>query len=412
MLSVRRLGSSDANEARRQVLEWPSLTCQWFPDEKVNPDTGMKEYRLLLGTNTSGQAAEQIIIARYARPEHKLAAKDINAETQEVGGHGSVAEKYTFEIVQRINHEGEINKARYMPQNPDIIASMGPAGTVHIFDRSKHPSFPSKNDVVNPQMQLVGHEEEGFALSWNPIKEGLLATGSGDCTVRIWDVKDYKSAGNHDIQAKHVYSHHTAVVNDVDWHPQHWNILASVSDDLRLAILDTRENDMSKAVFTVTSAHKDAVNCVAWNPHPRFEWVLATGSADGSIGIWDARYIKDGKKLISLEDHVDGVVRLDWNPHDPSILASGGVDRRINYWDISQPGGEQTPEEAEDGPPELVFKHAGFMRQINDFNFSKHNKYMIASVADDNQMQIFDPLHRLITPEAFKQIAKMSDIEE
>jgi histone-binding protein RBBP4 len=352
-----------------------------------------------------------LLIARYAVPKHKLDAKDINTETQDIGGHGSVTEKYTFEIIQRINHEGEINKARYMPQNPDIIASMGPAGTVHIFDRSKHESFPS-NDIVNPQIQLVGHEQEGFGLSWNPIKEGILATGSGDTTVRIWDIKDYKSEGSHDIKATNIFTHHTATVNDVDWHHHHYNILASVSDDLKLAIVDTRSNDSSKATVSVATAHRDAVNCVAWNPHPRFEWILATGSADGSIGIWDARYLKNGEKVMSLEDHSQGVVRLDWNPQDPSILTSGGVDRRINYWDISQPGSEQSPEEAEDGPPELVFKHAGFLDQVNDYNFSKHNQFMIAAVADDNQLQIFDPLRRLITPDVFQKDAKMSDIEE
>jgi histone-binding protein RBBP4 len=394
-----------------RVLEWPSLTCQWFPDEKENPETGLKEYRLLLGTNTSGNAQEQLLIARYAVPKHKLDAKDINAETQEIGGHGSVTEKYTFEVIQKINHEGEINKARYMPQNPDIIASMGPAGTVHIFDRSKHESFPS-NDIVNPQIQLVGHEQEGFGLSWSPVKKGILATGSGDTTVRVWDITDYKSEGTHDVQAKRVYTHHTATVNDVDWHHHHHNILASVSDDLKLAIIDTREADSSKAAFSIVNAHRDAVNCVAWNPHPKFEWILATGSADGSIGIWDARFLKKGEKVMSLEDHAQGVVRLDWNPQDPAILTSGGVDRRINYWDISQPGSEQSPEEAEDGPPELVFKHAGFLDQVNDYNFSKHNKYMIAAVADDNQLQIFDPLHRLITPEVYQKDAKMSDIEE
>lgn len=33
------------------------------------------------------------------------------------GKHGKI------EIIQKINHDGEVNRARYMPQNPFIIAT-------------------------------------------------------------------------------------------------------------------------------------------------------------------------------------------------------------------------------------------------------------------------------------------------
>ena len=36
------------------------------------------------------------------------------------------------------------------------------------------------------------------------------------------------------------------------------------------------------------------------------------------------------------------------------ILASSGSDRRVNIWDLGRIGAEQTPEDAEDGPPELL----------------------------------------------------------
>ena len=36
------------------------------------------------------------------------------------------------------------------------------------------------------------------------------------------------------------------------------------------------------------------------------------------------------------------------------ILASSGSDRRVNIWDTGRIGTEQSPEDAEDGPPELL----------------------------------------------------------
>ena len=47
-----------------------------------------------------------------------------------------------IEIEIKINHEGEVNRARYMPQNPCIIATKTPSSDVLVFDYTKHPSKP------------------------------------------------------------------------------------------------------------------------------------------------------------------------------------------------------------------------------------------------------------------------------
>lgn len=58
----------------------------------------------------------------------------------EFGGFGSVSGKIEIEI--KINHEGEVNRARFMPQNPTIIATKTPSSDVLVFDYTKHPSKP------------------------------------------------------------------------------------------------------------------------------------------------------------------------------------------------------------------------------------------------------------------------------
>ncbi len=89
-----------------------------------------------------------------------------------------------FKVVQRIDHLGEVNKARYCPQNPDVIATLAVDGSILIFDRTKHSSEP--NGHVNPQIKLQGHKKEGFGLDWSPHAEGSLASGSEDQTVCLW----------------------------------------------------------------------------------------------------------------------------------------------------------------------------------------------------------------------------------
>jgi histone-binding protein RBBP4 len=61
----------------------------------------------------------------------------------------------------------------------------------------------------------------------------------------------------------------------------------------------------------------------------------------------------------------------------------------VNIWDLSRIGMEQSPEDAEDGPPELLFIHGGHTSKVNDFSWNIHNPWTIASVSEDNVLQVW-----------------------
>lgn len=71
----------------------------------------------------------------------------------EFGGFGSVSGKIEIEI--KINHEGEVNRARYMPQNPCVIATKTPSSDVLVFDYTKHPSKPDPSGECHPDLRYV-----------------------------------------------------------------------------------------------------------------------------------------------------------------------------------------------------------------------------------------------------------------
>ena len=50
---------------------------------------------------------------------------------------------------------------------------------------------------------------------------------------------------------------------------------------------------------------------------------------------------------------------------------------------------EQTAEDAEDGPPELLFIHGGHTSKISDFSWNPCEDWVISSVAEDNILQIW-----------------------
>lgn len=145
------------------------------------------------------------------------------------------------------------------------------------------------------------------------------------------------------------YTHHTQVVNDVQYHPISKNFIGSVSDDQTLQIVDIRQESTSAAALVAKRGHLDAINALAFNPNS--EVLVATASADKTVGIWDLRNVKE--KVHTLEGHNDAVTSLSWHPTEAGILGSGSYDRRIIFWDLSRVGEEQLPDDQEDGPPEL-----------------------------------------------------------
>jgi histone-binding protein RBBP4 len=74
---------------------------------------------------------------------------------------GFTNSKPRIRVVHTINHDGEINRARYMPQNTDILATKAINGDVNIFDRTKHPSKAPATGECRPEIVLKGLNSEG-----------------------------------------------------------------------------------------------------------------------------------------------------------------------------------------------------------------------------------------------------------
>lgn len=140
-------------------------------------------HRLLLGTHTSGQAQDYLQIAQVQIPKRthpstgadKLDRADYDDERKELGGH-TIPPAPRIQIIQRINHAGEVNRARYMPQNPDLLATKAVTGEVLVFDRTKHSSEPERGGECKPDIRLIGQQREGWAFVFVHfcLREGLI----------------------------------------------------------------------------------------------------------------------------------------------------------------------------------------------------------------------------------------------
>jgi hypothetical protein len=117
-------------------------------------------------------------------------------------------------------------------------------------------------------------------------------------------------------------------------------------------------------------------------------------TTDSIINIWDLRNLT--KPIFKLDQvHTDQILKVEWAPFNESILGSAGADRKVALWDLSRVGQEQSAEDALDGPPELLFVHGGHTARVSDFSFNKHMDWCVASVAEDNVLQIWTPVEEI-----------------
>lgn len=82
-------------------------------------------------------------------------------------------------ITQKILHEGEVNKARYQPHQPNRVATKTREGDVLVFDRTKPAEI---------EFRLKGHTMEGYGLAWNPheAKKNHLLSAGFDNLICHW----------------------------------------------------------------------------------------------------------------------------------------------------------------------------------------------------------------------------------
>ena len=180
---------------------------------------------------------------------------------------------------------------------------------------------------------VAGHTDEVTSLAFKP-NSYLLASGSNDVTVRIWDVGD-----NNNLRHVRTLRGHTDNVKSVAWSPD-GRTLASASWDGTVRLW----NPNNGINFAVLRGHTQAVESVAWSPDGR---ILASGSRDQTIRIWDPdthgtlRVLRrTGGEVYSLAFHPNGqtlasgtgsgTIRL-WNPNTGAQKAAITGNRPVAF---------------------------------------------------------------------------------
>ncbi|MCS6807020.1 MAG: right-handed parallel beta-helix repeat-containing protein [Blastocatellia bacterium] len=200
---------------------------------------------------------------------------------------------------------------------------------------------------------LSGHTDWVNSVAFSPGTK-LLASGSGDQTIRVWDV----GTGN----LVRTLSGHTAWVSSIAFSPD-GKVLASGSGSGFLDGTVRLWDAATGALVRTLSGHTGGVSSVAFSPDGK---LLASGSwyGDQTVRVWD---VATGALVRTLSGHTGGVSSVAFSP-DGKLLALGSDDQTVRLWDV--------------GTGNLVRTLSGHTNLVRSVAFSRDGKLLASGSAD------------------------------
>eukprot|EP00918_Siedleckia_nematoides_P092528 GHVU01203181.1.p1 GENE.GHVU01203181.1~~GHVU01203181.1.p1 ORF type:complete len:347 (-),score=43.33 GHVU01203181.1:153-1193(-) len=263
---------------------------------------------------------------------------------------------------------------------------------------------------------IASHRVDRYAVAWDSLSRGRLATGTSDAALCLWDIAEKTMNGDSQTPTMHVIDAHPGGTHDVAFANRSDGVLCSVGEDGKLKVWDARQPCSSGGAAIEIAACRESLLSASFNCFT--DTHIACAGESETIYVFDVRHI--AKPFLQLKYHSAPVNRVCWCPWKGSLLLSASDDRRVLVWDALASGAASpddaaaaadaagcedvrmedavvptpaptSPSAAAPPPASLKFVHAGHSAQVSDCCWSRDVPGFIASTASDNVLQLWMP---------------------
>lgn len=221
-------------------------------------------------------------------------------------------------------HTAAVLDTDWSPFNDSLIASASDDGKVFIWKVPEGFSIYTDADEpadVSPALKLSGHLRKVGHVLFNPAADHVLASASGDYTVKLWDVE----AGQPKLTLRH-----KDIVQSLSWSAD-GSQLVTTSRDKKLRVWDVRQE--APAIEVAGHPGAKSSRAVWLGEHDRIATTGFSRMSDRQLALWDSR--KPGEPIggFTILDSISGVCMPFWDEGTQCLYLAGKGDGNIRYYE-------------------------------------------------------------------------------
>lgn len=187
----------------------------------------------------------------------------------------------------------------------------------HVFGQ------PVKADQCYDDIRVSQNTWDSNFCAVNPKFLAIVVEASGGGAFMVLPLS---KTGRLD-KSQPVVCGHTAPVLDIDWCPHNDNVIASGSEDCTVMVWEIPDGGLTRSLtepIVTLEGHTKRVGIVLW--HPTAQNVLLSAGCDNVILIWD---VGCGQSIISIDEtHTDLIYSVAWN-RNGSLICTSCKDKKI-----------------------------------------------------------------------------------
>lgn len=234
---------------------------------------------------------------------------------------------YKFSKYHGLRSLATLNYATYYMHTSTIVSSIefdkdneyfatgGVTKRIKIFDYLN--VIRDAVDLHYPCTEMLSDNKISCVV-WNAYHKGCLASSDYEGALTIWDVETGQKVKMFEEHGKRCWS--------VDFNKVDIKLIASGSDDTKVKLWNL---DSDRSVATLEA--KANVCCVKFNPKSSFH--VAFGSADHCVHYYDLRFMKE--PLCLFKGHKKAVSYVKFLNSNEIISAS--TDSQLKLWNVNSP---------------------------------------------------------------------------
>ncbi|KAM6488138.1 hypothetical protein HDV62DRAFT_13971 [Trichoderma sp. SZMC 28011] len=220
-------------------------------------------------------------------------------------------------------HTATVLDTDWNPFNDRIIASASEDGKVFIWEVPQDFTLYTDAEVipdVSPVSKLGGHTRKVGQVLFNPAADNILASASGDFTIKLWDIGTGQN---------HLTLPHGDIVQSLSWNAS-GDLLVTTSRDKKIRVWDVRQE---KPVHEY-AGHTGAKNSRAvWlGEHNRFATTGFSKMSERQIALWEPGRSDPIGGFTHL-DAISGVCMPFWDDGSNCLYLAGKGDGNIRYYE-------------------------------------------------------------------------------